>query len=794
VFETGERLIDETPYTNPEGKLGYYEYIFSPVFAPDGSVELVSGSTRDITERTLTKQRLAESEEQYRTLFNSIDEGFCIAEVLFDESDKAVDYRFLEVNPSFMKQSGLDDVVGKRVRGELVPDQEEFWFETYGRVARTGEPAKFEHFTEPLNKWFDVYAFRIGDPDDRKIALIFRDISDRKRAEEEIARLSERNREILESITESFFALDREWRFTYLNPQAEQMLERQDLIGKVIWNEFPGLLGSEFEAAYRRAASEGTSSTTTEYYPDHGRWYEVTTYPAQSGITVYFRNVTQRVAQEDALRESEQRYRALTELSPQMVWMLDAQGTVSYLSPIWEEYAGLTVESAAAQGWMDVLHPDERQEVGSFMTPYLERGEAYELPLRLRRRDGVYRWHLTRAVPLRNAEGAVEKWIGVSFDIDDAKRAEDALREADRRKDEFLATLAHELRNPLAPIRSGIDVLRGANGDEATRSRTIEMIERQTNQVVRLVDDLLDVSRITQGKIKLRKERFDLKEAVEMAVETSRQEIEQSGNELTVTLPYKPIFLEADLTRIAQVILNILNNAAKFSPPGGKIRLEVERTDTFAVISVKDQGRGIPPESLGKIFEIFGQLDSPERRDRGGLGIGLNVAKQLTEMHGGTVEARSDGVGRGSEFVIRLPLALEQAARVEPSVAPRPASVKGARKVLVVDDNHDAADMMETLLSLNGHDVRKAFDGFKAIELAIEFRPEVCLLDIGMPGMSGFELASSLKEIVPDSMLVSVSGWGQEQDHVRSREAGFHHHLVKPVEFKALLELIEPVS
>lgn len=676
VFDTGDRVVDETAYTNPEGKTGYYEYIFSPVTAPDGSIDLVSGSTRDITSRKLIEQRLAESEEQYRTLFNSIDEGFCIAEVIFDEQQNPIDYRFLEVNPSFVKQSGLENVVGKRVRAELVPDQEDFWFETYGHIALTGEPARFEHRTEPLDRWFDVFAFRIGDPNDRRIAIIFHDISERKRAESEINELNEQNREILESITDAFFALDAEWRFTYLNKQAEFLLSREpgDLTGKVIWDEYPGLIGSEFETAYRNAASDRIASTVTSYYPDHKRWYEVTTYPAKSGITVYFRNATERVERDEALRKSE-----------------------------------------------------------------LE------------------------------------------------------LRQMDRRKDEFIATLAHELRNPLAPIRTGLEILRSASDPQGSAT-TLDMIERQTNQIVRLVDDLLDVSRITQGKIRLQKERIQIRQPIEMAIETSKREIDRSGNQLIVTLPYDPIYLDADLTRTSQIFLNVLNNAAKFSAAGGKIHVEVETIGGNAVVRIKDEGRGIAPDSLPKIFEIFGQVDTTEWRDRGGLGIGLSVVKQLVEMHGGTVEARSDGLGKGSEFIIRLPLAAisdqEIADQKSAGDVELILSHDAPQKVLVVDDNHDAAVMMETLLQLNGHDVRTSFDGASALEVAREFMPEICLLDIGMPGMSGWELARKLREFLPLSLLVSVSGWGQEQDRLRSKESGFDHHLVKPVEFDTLFALI----
>ncbi|MEO8573463.1 MAG: PAS domain S-box protein [Pyrinomonadaceae bacterium] len=666
VFTTGKQLTDETPYTNPKGVLGYYEYIFCAVHSTDGSVDLVAGSTRDITTRKKVEQQLAESEERYRTLFNSIDEGFCIVEIIYDDVGLPCDYRFIEVNRAFEKQTGLQRAVGKRIK-ELAPNYEKFWYETYGEIALTGKPKRFERRAESLDRWYDVYAFRIGDPSEKRVAVLFNDIGARKEAEEKIRALGKRNLEILESIGDSVVAVDRNWRFTYVNPQADELLGRRsgELLGTDLWEQYPGLSGNTFEEVFRRVADGGVAEQFTAYYPDHNRWYEVSCYHAPSGITIYFRNVSERI------------------------------------------------------------------------------------------------------------------------------RAEEALREADQRKDEFLATLAHELRNPLAPIRSGLEVLRHAGDDRETADKTLDMIERQTNQVVRLVDDLLDVSRITQGKIKLRKEKFPLKQAIEMAVETSQREIDSSGNELVITLPSKPLYLEADLTRVAQIFLNILNNAAKFSPPGGTITIIAHSSGGEAIVSIADEGRGISEESLPRIFDIFGQVDAPGRRDRGGLGIGLSVVKQLAEMHGGSVEARSGGLGKGTELIVRLPVVVADEPAVRKEHPPELAEpTKKPRRVLIVDDNEDAARMLEMLLKLQGHEVQVAYDGLAALELARDFKPEVCLLDIGLPGMNGLELAREIRKFLPDALLISVSGWGQDEDRKRSREHGIDHHLVKPVEFTALMSAI----
>jgi PAS domain S-box-containing protein len=372
-------------------------------------------------------------------------------------------------------------------------------------------------------------------------------------------------------------------------------------------------------------------------------------------------------------------------------------------------------------------------------------------------------------------------------------RLYDGLREADRRKDEFLATLAHELRNPLAPISNALQIMRlaGTSGPIMEQART--MMERQLTQMVRLVDDLLDVSRITRGKLELRKERVELAAVVASAVETSRPLIEASGHELTVTLPPEPIPLDADLTRLAQVFSNLLNNAAKYTEPGGHIWLTAERHGGEVVAKVRETGLGIPADMLPKVFEMFTQVDRSLARSQGGLGIGLTLVKRLVEMHGGSVEARSDGLGKGSEFTVRLPVAVAAAPH-----QPRPPKVEGkktaasARWVLVVDDNKDSADSLSMMVKIKGMEVRTAYDGLEAVQMAAAFNPDLVLLDIGMPKLNGYEAARRIREQPwsKDMVLVAVTGWGQEEDRRRSQEAGFNAHMVKPVDPVALERLL----
>ncbi|HEX2254672.1 MAG TPA: PAS domain S-box protein [Thermoanaerobaculia bacterium] len=366
------------------------------------------------------------------------------------------------------------------------------------------------------------------------------------------------------------------------------------------------------------------------------------------------------------------------------------------------------------------------------------------------------------------------------------------LRQADRRKDEFLATLAHELRNPLAPIRNGLQVMRLIGPETPALVDARAMMERQVTQLVRLVDDLLDVSRITRNRLELRKELVPLDDVVQNAIETSRPFVEQSGHTLSVTLPARPIYLDADPVRLAQVLSNLLNNSAKYSEPGGRIALTAEVEAANAVIRVRDDGIGIPADALPHIFEMFSQVDRGMSHAQGGLGIGLTLVRRLVEMHGGTVEAASEGTGRGSEFTVTLPIpAHSEGDESERNAGPTPPEGP-ARRILVVDDNRDAAETLGMMLSLMGHDVRTAFDGPEALDVAEELRPDIVLLDIGLPMMNGYEVCRRMRRQAwsSETMIVALTGWGQEEDRRRSHEAGFDHHVVKPVETSELVSLL----
>ena len=401
----------------------------------------------------------------------------------------------------------------------------------------------------------------------------------------------------------------------------------------------------------------------------------------------------------------------------------------------------------------------------------------------------------------RAALRARDRQYQIRDHLADKERYAEALREDDRRKDEFLALLAHELRNPLAPVRNAVAMLRMP--DRPTPAGPlVEMIDRQVAHMVRLVDDLLEVSRVTRGKIDLRRERVDLAAVVRAAVETSRPVVDAAGHELAVSLPPGPVVLDADPVRLAQVFSNLLNNAAKYTDPGGRITLSAEADGGRVAVSVTDTGRGIPPDMLPRVFELFTQVDRTDERSQGGLGIGLTLVKSLVELHGGTVEARSDGPGAGSAFVVRLPVSAEfrvqsterkpgQASAVSDSaLCTRNSALP--KRVLVADDNRDAADSLGTLLELLGAEVRVVYDGPEALAAVGEDRPAVAFLDIGMPALDGHEVARRVRALPGgrDITLVALTGWGQEADRRKTADAGFDHHLTKPADPSDILRLI----
>ena len=506
-------------------------------------------------------------------------------------------------------------------------------------------------------------------------------------------------------------------------------------------------------------------------------------------------DLTERLAAEEALRESESFYRQTLESIPGMTFTNTPDGGCDYVSEQWVELTGVPAGEQLGEGWVKLLHPDDRDRVFAAWRAAVEGREEYNLEYRVRRRDGEYEWLKVRGRAIREKGGQIVRWFGTAISIQNLKEAEEALREADRRKDEFLAMLAHELRNPLAPILNAVQLLRllGLRGPRLDGAR--DMIERQVSHLVRLVDDLLDVSRVSRGKIQLQKGPLDLRAVVRLAVETSRPLIEARRHRLAMSSPSEPVPVDGDATRLAQVVSNLLNNAAKYTDEGGRIDLAVERAGegdgAEAVLRVRDSGRGIDPAALANLFELFYQVDRNLDRSEGGLGIGLSLVKSLVEMHGGRVEAHSEGRGKGSEFVVRLPRLPDEPTASRPDAPPDVAGAEPRKRILIVDDNLDSAESMAMLLELEGHEVRMAHDGQEAVEIALRERPMVVLLDIGLPRMDGYQACRAMREGgLKDALLVAMTGYGQEEDRRQSQEAGFDAHLVKPVDLAAIRDLL----
>jgi PAS domain S-box-containing protein len=666
----------------------------------------------------------------------------------------------------------------------------------------------------------EFFSRSIQQPDDDLLRLLAAAGSqvglflERRRAEERL-RESERNlRLIAENATDVIFAYDLARRLLYGNPAFEALtgytvaeLRERQFINYLHPEDAPRMLAlmegvfqgipfrdAEFRIVTRGGEVKWCSSSWGALLDAAGK---------QIGVQGREHDITERRRAEQAFQEQHELLRVLTDNAASCLCLIDAGGRATYVNPAFEAVTGYTLEEIRGRLVHDVLH--HRRPDGS---PYpradcpIDRATAAQRPLKdhedvFLRKSGEFFPVRFWLVPLAGGGSAVGG-VAEFRDVTVEKRAAEELAEADRRKDEFLAMLAHELRNPLAPIRNALHLLKFAGGDGVQLQQVRDLMERQVQHLVRLVDDLLDVSRIMRGKIELRKESLELATVVSRAVETVQPVIDAQGHRLEVALPPGPVRLHGDLVRLAQVLGNLLNNAAKYTERGGRIRLDAACEGGEVVVRVQDTGLGIPPGLLPHVFEPFVQGDGSMERSQGGLGIGLTLVRRLAELHGGSATAASAGPGRGSEFTVRLPIE-DRGSRIEDRKTP-PLDSRSSildprppgRRILVVDDNVDAAESLALLLRGTGHEVRTAYNGPAALEAAQASPPEVVLLDLGLPGMTGYEVAARLRQdrYTRGVLLIALTGWGQEEDRRRTREAGFDHHLVKPVEPEVLQSLL----
>jgi PAS domain S-box-containing protein len=527
--------------------------------------------------------------------------------------------------------------------------------------------------------------------------------------------------------------------------------------------------------------------------PDHDLLEMMTAVGSQIGQFI------DRKRAEDALRESEERFARFMQHLPGLAWIKDVEGRYVFANDAAQKAFQTPREKLYGKTDQQLFSPQIARQFRENDRRALSVPAGVQVVETLEHADGVVHHSLVSKFPIPGGAGQPTLVGGMAIDITDRKQAEEELRranaglqEADRRKTEFRATLAHELRNPLAPIRTGLELLHMAKDDPQLMNEVRGTMERQLKQMVRLIDDLLDVSRITSGKLELRRCKVELAQIVQTAVEAARPFIDERGHELSITLPGQRIFLDADPQRVSQVLSNLLNNAAKYTPEGGRIALAAQAQGTSIRIAVRDSGIGIPSDRLDYIFQMFAQVDQSLERGYTGLGIGLTLAKSLVEMHGGRIDVQSAGPNQGSEFGVRLPIFV--AALPQPQgLAPGVSVARPARRLLVVDDNKDAANGLALVLRMLGHEVVTAYDGLEALDVAARFLPDAVLLDLGMPKLNGYDTARRIREAAwgARTVLVALTGWGQEEDKERSRQAGFDHHLTKPAEPAALQAILE---
>ena len=701
------------------------------------------------------------------------------AEQLFGYTAAEMVGRLISVLAAPGHEGDFSAILEKVARGERVNH-----FETVRR-AKDGHLVRVSLSVSPVR---DAAGSVIG------AAEIARDIIDGERAEKRL-------QAILETVSDGFLVLDHQWRFAYINRQAAELIGRtpSDLIGRNIWEAVPQLVGTPAEENYRKVMAEQVSTQFEMVGPVTGRCYRIDVYPSPEGLFIYGQDITERRRTEEALQQSlaateqakhelEFQKRALDAAA--IVAITDVRGTITYVNDTFCHISGYSREELLGQNHRILNSGFHPKEFFREMYATIGKGHVWRGEIRNRAKDGHYYWVDTTIVPFLGADGRPEQYVAIRYDISERKRFEEQLREADRRKDEFLAMLSHELRNPLAAVSNAVTVLKMSN-DADNISFAKDVIERQTKQLAYLVDDLLDVSRITTGKIRLKRELCDAGTILKQAIESVEPLINGRKHVLTVDFEEGTLPLRADPSRVEQIVVNLLTNAAKYTESGGRIRLSAGRSGHQIVISVEDNGMGIPPEELPEMFKLFAQGERSIARSEGGLGIGLTIVQKLAEMHGGSVTAKSDGPGKGSTFTVRLPAVRRAALTTGKPGSTLQAEKRGSR-ILVVDDNVDTARSMLRLLKILGNDVVAAHDGPSAIDAARILKPEFILLDIGLPGMDGYEVAARLREeaCCRAAVIIAVSGYGQDEDRRCSREAGFDHHLVKPVDFNSLLPLI----
>ena len=780
--------------------------------APGGVLVTVNETTGLIRARALEAERVRLNEALQAKRIQLLEEVFRNAPS-FLHVLRGPEFVFELANDAYYQLVGHRELIGRPAFEALPETAQGGYHHRLSEVMATGEP--FMGFELPVT----LIRTPGGVPEERFIDLVYLPLFDadgtcrhvlghgidvtthvqkRKKTEEALRESDERFRRALQIDTVGIIFLTSEGRITEANDAFLAMsgFSREDQqAGRLRCEE---MTPPEWTSVSLRAIAEFKATGRTTPYEkeffrkDGSRWWALLVAKQLSeheGVE-YIIDITEGKRAEQSLRESEARFRAVAEASPALTWQVDTHGNAVFINQRFMEMFGMTADMLMPTGWQSIIHPDDASGYVAALQQALRDRSRFQQRVRVKTARGEWRWLKSYALPWFTADDAYAGHVGVSIDITDAVNAEAALVETSRRKDEFLATLAHELRNPLAPISNALALIARPDGAKAI-PRLLPVINRQVNYMVRLVDDLLEISRISSGKIELRQAPANLAVVLRNAIEASMSLINEKEHKLSVFIPEAPLMVYADAVRLEQVFRNLLNNAARYTRKGGQIWLTAHQEDEDAVVSVRDNGIGILAGMVPRLFDMFAQ----ERRNgvgtQEGLGIGLNLVARLLQMHGGSVEAMSGGRDRGSEFVVRLPLsekpARESAAEPGKAIPPPP----GIR-VLVVDDNHDAAEVLALLLESMGLNAKTVNSGPAALAAIPHYRPNVLLMDIGMPGMSGYDVARRIREQPEFNgiKLVALTGWGQEEDRRLSRDAGFDYHLTKPVDSRILKDLI----
>ena len=628
--------------------------------------------------------------------------------------------------------------------------------------------------------------------------MVYQNVRERERMAARLERRSDQNN-LLDRLPVGIAKLDQEYRYTYLNDRAIASLKtsQDHLLGRSVWEVYPEVAGTFVEDAYRSTMEQGVVSNLELYFTPVETWFDLEAHPAEGGgIVVFFFDAKQRKLSESDLvtaLASEERnrryYTTILNTTPDFAYIWGADYKFLYANKSLldlyglkeEEYVGRSFRDVGYPEWHARMHEHEIDEVVRTGKPL--RGK---IPFQSKGGGGTYDYIF---MPVFGPDGEVEAIAGTTRDVTAQERSAEALKEADKRKDEFLAVLAHELRNPLAPLRTGVELLSQDPEIEVVR-QAHDIMARQIEHMVHLVDDLMDLSRVNRGAIDLRKAPLQLRSVLETALQTVRPLIVERKHRLTVEFAPAPLNLIGDSTRLAQIFSNLLNNAAKYTEPGGDITLRVQHSQGEATITITDTGIGIDPGDQHKVFEMFAQVDRTSEKAKGGLGIGLNIVQRLVQMHGGTITLASVGRGKGSTFTVTLPLNEEKgpAPALPVQAVPKAPSLR----ILIVDDNVDAAFVLSMLLKRMDHEVHATHGGEDAIELMAGFKPDVVFLDIGMPGMDGYEVCRRMRVLLgaEHCFIVALTGWGQQEDKQRATDAGFDRHLVKPVDRETIMQLL----